>query len=102
MSDIINLEKKFFSSLHSKFDTLLHNLSKTDGLDDNTSNLLSILNKEILNCENILDDINYNLISKKPKELTKKQKQSLKDNEEDKKCIKELLPYLISYRMMSM
>lgn len=107
MSDIIDIEKRFFSSLHSKFDTLIHNLKKNENNSEllnkgNIVELLSLLNKEILSCENILDDINYNLTSKNPKELTETQKERIEDYEKDKESIKHVLPYLISYRMMSM
>ena len=109
IQQIQQIEKNFFSSLHSDFDKMLYNLSNIENQSKNIDQTDFVdfceLNKEILHIQNLILKINTNLIKKKDKsthfnKLTQKEIETLENFDNDRKCINAFLPYMMAYRML--
>ena len=98
--EIIEIEKNYFSSLHSQIDKLLFNINKNKKLSNKEIYMLSKFNKDLINITNLATQINNSLLKKNKNKLLKKDKDLLDDYDKDNKTIKNFLPYMMLYRMM--
>ena len=101
-SDIINLEKVYFSNLQSSFDKFLSDLKNTKKLNINKSNLVELLelNKKINELELYIDKLRYNIIKNNKKcQKNSDNNDYIENYEKDRESINKILPILIYYRM---
>ena len=101
-SDIINLEKVYFSNLQSSFDKFLSDFKNTKKLNINKSKLVELLelNKKINELELYIDKLRYKI--KKNNQLDKNNidnSEYIENYEKDRESINKILPLLIYYRM---
>jgi hypothetical protein len=96
-SSIIDIEKSYFSEIHSKFDTFIKMLKSKDKVSEEVLHNIILLNKKMQELSSDFEDLNYTL-QKTEKRKTEKMKKNIKLYEENDKIIKECLPYMIYYR----
>ena len=96
--DIHDIEKNHFSNTHSNFDKFLKNIkNKKNNLSNDNLKKIIILNKKMLEINNLLEDINYS-INKKKSKLSINIEKELKEYEDNDKTIRQFLPYMMYYR----
>tara|TARA_Y100001970_G_C13604020_1_gene541593 strand:+ start:132 stop:443 length:312 start_codon:yes stop_codon:yes gene_type:complete len=98
-SSIINIEKTYFSDIHSQFDTFIKMIKSKDKVSEEVLKTIIVLNKKMQELSSDLEDLNYTL-QKSEKRKTKKMKKNIKLYEENEKIIKDFLPYMIYYRFL--
>ena len=98
ISDLHDIEKNYFSNTHSNFSKFLKNIKNKNLSNDNLKKII-LLNKKMLEIDNLLQDINYN-INKKKTSISINIDKELKDFENNDKTIKEFLPYMMYYRFL--
>ena len=98
INSILDIEKNYFSSMHSNFDRLFKNLNKKQLSNENLTKII-LINKKILEINNMLEDINYN-ITKKRKNKSINIKKEIEEYEKNDKAIQEFLPYILYYRFL--
>jgi hypothetical protein len=97
-NDLHDIEKNYFSNTHSNFSKFLKNI-KNKELTNDTLKKIIIINKKMLEVNNLLEDINYNINKKNPR-LTVDIEKELKDYEDNDKAVKHFLPYIMYYRFL--
>jgi len=97
-NDLYDIEQNYFSNTHSNFAKLLKNIKNKNLSNDNLKKII-LLNKKMLEIDNLLQDINYN-INKKNSSLSINIDKELKEYENNDKTIKEFLPYMMYYRFL--
>ena len=98
-SSIINIEKTYFSDIHSQFDTFIKMIKSKDKVSEEVLKTIIVLNKKMQELSSDLEDLNYTL-QKSEKRKNKKMKKNIKLYEENEKIIKDFLPYMIYYRFL--
>ena len=95
-SEIYDIEKTHFSNIHKNFNIFLNNIKKKNISNENLKKII-ILNKKILEINNILTDINYTIDKKK---INNKEniEAELDNYEKNDKTISQFLPYIMYYR----
>lgn len=100
--EIYDTEKSYFSNTHKNFNIFLNNIKKKELSNDNLKKII-ILNKKLLEINNILTDINYT-IDKKTNKINKTNKTKIEKEiinyEKNDKTISKFLPYIIYYRLL--
>lgn len=97
--DIHEIQKNYFSNTHSSFDKFLKNIKNKNNLSNNNLKKIIILNKKMLEINNILDDINYEINKTKPK-LSINVEKELIEYENNDRAVKQFLPYMMYYRFI--
>jgi hypothetical protein len=102
--ELVNIEKNYFSEFHSNFSRFLNNINNINNKDLNGDTLkkIIIINKKILEINNLLETINYkyNKNKKKNIEINIDIDSELENYEKNDKSIKNFLPFLMYYRFL--
>jgi len=97
-NDIYVIEKAHFSNTHRNYSRFLNNINNKH-LSKDTLKKIILLNKKMLEINNLLEDVNYN-IDKKKNNLPEHMERELQDYEKNDKAISHFLPYIIYYRFL--
>jgi hypothetical protein len=93
--DLIDIEKTYFSSIHSNFSKFINNIKNPNkSLDSNILKKIIILNKKFNEIDNLLQNINFS------KEICFNIENELEEYEKNDKAIQQFLPYILYYRML--
>ena len=98
-NDLIEIEKVYFSNTHRNFDRLIKNLKNKKNISNENLKKLIILNKKMLEINNLLEEVNYNIDKKKNKCSINIDKE-LENYEKNDKAISSFLPYIMYYRFL--
>lgn len=100
MDKLIQIEKKKFNKLRRKFYKLVKNMSNLEpkNFDINTIKQTKLINSNIECLINSIDLCNQNIITKN-KNMSKKLKNKIKNDEDIDKIIELFLPYMFLYQL---
>lgn len=95
--EIYDIEKSYFSNTHKNYNIFLNNIKKKKLSNDNLKKII-ILNKRLLEINNILEDINYTIDKTKNTNKLNIEKE-ITNYEKNDKTISQFLPYIMYYRL---
>ena len=102
-TELISIEKKHFSNIHSEFDKftkLIKLLKHNNCLSSETLEKIIILNKHMQEITTNLMDINNDIKNTNTKKNKKNNKNMIDGYEKNEKAINAFLPYILYYRFL--